>query len=332
MSRQRPYGSVLIFVVWGIALLSVMAASVGGRVESVLALTHRFEQAVQADYIARAGVRHAAALLGEDETPTVDGFNEIWSNNLLRLGNQPVGGGSFTVSRPPDVDDGSGRRVYGFIDEERKLNVNTAPPEALARLAQIVARVKPAEAAALGDAIADWRDTDQERRHYGAEDFDYLGEPGAYDCKDAPFETPSELLLVKGMTPAVFAALQPHLTVYGSGRLNLNTASGTMLAALGLSAKAVSAIEAYRSGEDGLSGTADDRLVAAVSSAMTEWGARIPEEDLNRLMHWEHQNLFTVAGEAFRIVVEGRTEAVESRVRIEVLVNRKGEVLAWQQM
>jgi general secretion pathway protein K len=67
-----------------------------------------------------------------------------------------------------------------------------------------------------------------------------------YECKNAPFETLNELLLVKGMTRAIFYGLtgeetrnigvvegiQQYLTIYGDGKVNINEASPGIILSL----------------------------------------------------------------------------------------------------
>jgi hypothetical protein len=53
----------------------------------------------------------------------------------------------------------------------------------------------------IADSIIDWRDTDEQVSATGAESEYYQSLQPPYQCKNGPFETVEELLLVKGMTP-----------------------------------------------------------------------------------------------------------------------------------
>ena len=79
------------------------------------------------------------------------------------------------------------------------------------------------------------RDEDDDERSYGAEDAYYRSRGFQYECKDEPFENVEELLLLRGMSPDLYRDVAPHVTVFGSGQLNLNTADDAALRALGLS-------------------------------------------------------------------------------------------------
>jgi hypothetical protein len=108
----------------------------------------------------------------------------------------------------------------------------------------------------------DWRDADFGFGHpsYGAEDeyYTHLSQP--YACKNAPFEVPDELLLVKGINREIFDKIKPFVTVFGAGPANINTASRETLAALGLDERTVSKILDYRFGEDKEERNSDDRV------------------------------------------------------------------------
>ena len=120
----------------------------------------------------------------------------------------------------------------------------------------------------------DWRDPDKLHRLNGAEDDYYLSLRVPYKAKNGNFETIDELLLVKGMTPEILygnvadperrAALEAqlpwerqlgpgellgvarHLSVFGTGQVNVNTASPEVLRALELRTPEIIAVLARR--------------------------------------------------------------------------------------
>lgn len=141
---------------------------------------------------------------------------------------------------------GGGTVSYSIEDERGRININTAGREVIDALLRL-SGVEANERDVITDSILDWRDDNHEFHLNGAED-DYYGSlPVPYGAKDGPAEFKEELLLVKGMTPAVFhgnerpgaeggaktsyAGLKKYITVHGDGRLNLNTASPEALEA-----------------------------------------------------------------------------------------------------
>ena len=55
------------------------------------------------------------------------------------------------------------------------------------------------------DSIIDWRDSNHDHLLNGAEEDYYRGLDPPYSCKDGPFDVVEELLLVRGVTPRLFA-------------------------------------------------------------------------------------------------------------------------------
>lgn len=96
------------------------------------------------------------------------------------------------------------------------------------RLLQALALDEPlsqSAATALANAVFDWVDPDDDQRFPGgAEDLFYYRQTPPGKAANQPFVSVSELLLVNGMTPAIYRALTPHVTVWGNGLLNINTA------------------------------------------------------------------------------------------------------------
>ena len=170
---------VLVAVLWTAVLLLIIVGSVVQISRLDMKVSVFSAQTVACKWVSRAGVETAAALLTEDSLIS-DALDDLWSDNDVDLVDMPLGSAAFTV------------RV---IDEAGKLNVNQATQSQLFAL--------PGMTEEIVDAILDWRDKDSELREAGAEIGYYrnLGYP--YDCRNAPFKTIRELLLVKGVTPSL---------------------------------------------------------------------------------------------------------------------------------
>ncbi len=200
--RARQCGLALVTVLWAIALLTVVAGafSTAMRTEAHLA-RNRLERA-QAYYAAESGIDAAAFALQGGTDPT-----NPW---------------------PTDGSVRELRTAQGIVritvrEETGRIDLNAAPPELLDGLLATEG-IEESARAALVDAILDWRDPDSLRRLHGAEDQDYELAGLPYRAKDAPFDNVEELLLVAGMTPALYRKLAPALTVY-SGRPGINPAA-----------------------------------------------------------------------------------------------------------
>ncbi len=86
----------------------------------------------------------------------------------------------------------------------------------------------------LTDTLADWIDSDDEPRMYGAEGVDfYRPLPRPYHPKNGGLESLEELLMIKGYTTKVFNTISPYVTVYNTeGLVNINTATESVVMAL----------------------------------------------------------------------------------------------------
>ena len=206
----RHRGVVLIGVLWVIALLSIVAAGMSVSMRHEIRLAGNLIAAAQARHAAEAGVQLAlVGLLGASEergAPTGDAVREF-----------SVGGAEVRV------------RV---TSESGKIDLNAAPEGLLDALLRGVGAA-PEMRSEIVAAIADWRDTDSSARAAGAEDEQYAVAGRPYGAKDGPFESVDELQLVRGITPPLYRAVQPALTVHSRrARVNPEAASRLVLLAM----------------------------------------------------------------------------------------------------
>jgi len=149
--------------------------------------------------------------------------------------------------------------------------LNTAS-EGLLRLMAGMIDADDRERAVIVDSILDWRDADDLHRLHGAEDAYYRSLPDPYRCKNAPFDSVDELVLVRGMrrellTPALRSVLvvvpgtanrggppgRPPATARQAptGQVNVNAAPPPLLEALpAMTPERVEALAAFRAARD----------------------------------------------------------------------------------
>ena len=210
-------GAALLLVLWLVALLTALVGT--------YALTARIEalqgrvgsRGAMAQEIARAGMEYALVRVADRNPET------HW---------QPNGRAYAWRFDGHDVQ-------VRIIDETGKVDLNQADVPLLSRLVQVLGE-PPDASDALAAAIVDWRDADDLGQPVGgAEDGDYAAAGRPYGAKDAPFETIAELEQVLGMTPDLYARLEPFLTLYsGRGQPDATYAQGPVLVAMGMDATA----------------------------------------------------------------------------------------------
>jgi general secretion pathway protein K len=230
-------GSALIGVLWLAALLALMATGLAARGRLAARRLGRAVEAVERRALLVSGL----ALARRDAVGPHDA-RPAW-NAPERFRDAPVPGGRVTVSHDAD-----GTTMYGLGDEAGRLNLNTAPDAAIRRFF--------ADAPAVASAVLDWRDADGVARTDGAEAGAYADE--GHGCRNGTFRAPEELLLVRGVDGAIYREAARDVTLWGDGRVNVNTARPRVLAAVGLPERLVEKIRRARLGPDGRWGTADD--------------------------------------------------------------------------
>ncbi len=135
---------------------------------------------------------------------------------------------------PRQVTVGSSRVILRVEDEASWINPSTASPALLEALLRVTG--SDAETARrIAAAISGWVGSAALPGQQDALVAEYRAAGLDYGPPSAPFETLGELGRVLGMTPAVLAAIRPHLTLYGPPEPNPATADPVVAAALALS-------------------------------------------------------------------------------------------------
>jgi len=305
-------GTILITTLWILAILSILAIGIGFRVSIEARLSKYSMDKVQAAYLAKAGIMKARELLSEYPSAGHDTIRECGitmpaDKDIKSIFTERMAGGGFEVSYEAE-----GKLYYGMMDEDRKININKADQTVLVSLLG-----KGNEEVAA--SIMNWRGSAR-MPGSGAWDDDYKSLSVPYKCKHANFSAIEELMLVKGMTPELFASIKDYVTVYGDDAklsININTAARKVMLACGLGENLVAGIMNIRNGEDGIAGTKDDGLVQDISPEATkDWD--ITSEERNAL------NNFTTNSNYFRIESKGILDRSRITSRI-VCVVKKGD-------
>ncbi len=260
--RQR--GSILVGVLWCVALLALVVVSVLRTSQLDLVLAKHHGDDVQAHYLALAGVEKAKALLAaelrQSKRAARSPSNEL-EDSPAQFQEVVLGRGRFSV-RHRDPDRPGWR--YGLMDESARLNLNVAPTNELIRI--------PGLTLDLAAAILDWRDGDNAVSTGGAEIDHYSSLQPPHAVSNGPFQTVRELLMVRGVTSAHLTgrtgarngdapnagdtgweelltvhSAAPETTLAGEERVNVQTADEKTIAGVrGFTQEIAKAIVAHR--------------------------------------------------------------------------------------
>jgi general secretion pathway protein K len=116
-------------------------------------------------------------------------------------------------------------------DEAGRINPSAASPALLEALLRTTGS-DPESARRLAAAIGGWVGSELAQRPQNALLAEYRAAGLDYGPPGEPLETLDELGRVLGMTPAVLAAIRPHLTLFGPPQPNPATADPVVAAAL----------------------------------------------------------------------------------------------------
>lgn len=222
---RRRRGIALIMVLWIIVVLGVTATYFSRGIREEAFIVKNFKDAEKAKLLAMAGVHHALAMLSVPDTDGMNVDHEYVEHYFSDIESVTFGDGSYHV------------RV---MDEESKVNINSASRDIIRSLL-IGLGLHSLRADSVSDAIIDWRDADDDPMLNGAETDFYSALENPYECKNSNYFTLEELRLVRGITNDLFygdssetlvGGLIDHITVFGKGKININTANKTVLQSL----------------------------------------------------------------------------------------------------
>lgn len=211
--RPRPHrnASVLVLALIVVALLTLGATAFFERMFAEHRAAQAFGRQLQARSFAESGVEYVKALVAQDPT-TIYQSGGTWDNpsrfqGVLVMDDELAPfRGRFTVIAPQLQYDGNYAGVrYGLENESSRLNLNTVllADNYEEDGAQLLLMALPGMTEPVADAILDWIDADDEPRVLGAEQDYYTSLDPPYQPRNGPLQTIEELLLVRGVTPAL---------------------------------------------------------------------------------------------------------------------------------
>jgi len=202
----------------------------------------------------------------------------------------------YEINRPKEVKLEGGKFVFSLIDEESKININKAPLDVLANLP------------GLDEEIA----------------------KKIKNFSPAPFYFKEELLIVEGINEEIFSKIKDLITVYGNGRVNINTAKAEVLKALGFDNDLVRIIEEFRKGADGEELTEDDGIFENVHSIIDNLRSFTPLYEKQEAIILERisQGLLGVSSENYLAQIE--TYFLGEKKKFEILLTTE-KIKKWQE-
>lgn len=331
-SVTNPKASTLLITLWVLLMLATFAVTLGASVRQKLSLAARLEGRDRARYISWANIKLALVKIRNSKEKR--DFLSVQDETLSVQDETLQHADSQGEQEEAKEKLASTENICVILDEERKININKADLPLLERFFKVCLGSSDMEAQELAAAIVDWRDTDSMLSIPlgSAEDAYYIGLNHPYKCKDADFDSLDELLLVKGITPEIFARIRDYLTVYTDGLVNVNTASREVLLALGIGDKLAGAIFNFRCGRDKKYGTPDDNYFTSASEIANLLAKFIA---LNAAEVQRIENVavryFTCETNYFMIKSMVRFNQRQNSYRVISVADSSGRILYWQE-
>ncbi|MBN1872382.1 MAG: general secretion pathway protein GspK [Candidatus Omnitrophica bacterium] len=330
-------GSILILTLWSLGLLVIFAIYLGVGVRQKLTMVYSLDERSKLRLIAESGIKKAILQIerAKKTDEDYDSFSDDWSHSLGIFKDIRTGDGSYSVYYT-FMNDKTGRAEsrYGAVDEESKLNINKADQKVLRQFCRVVLGSSETEAQELAASIVDWRDKDSELSIPlgSAEDMDYRALYYPYEAKDDKFEVLEELFLVKGIDKDIYKKMEQYVTIYGKGKVNINTAPAYVLMALGLNARLTDKIISYRYGQDNMIGTADDGVFTSTGAIIPKLSQSVSlsESEIAELSRVVEQHL-TVLSEHFNIRSKAALDGRRRTHEIVCIFERAGRILYWHE-
>ena len=215
-----------------VAMLTLGAAAFFERMFAEHQAERAHGRQLQANNLAESGVEYAKAVLMQDPTTTQQAGGLFSNPNLFQavlVNDDPLAAfrGRFTILSPDLTTDGYfGGTRYGLESESGRLNLNTIllADQSGQNGGRTLLMTLPGMTEQIADAILDWIDPDDNPREQGAERDYYAALPHPYAPRNGPLASIDELLLVRGVTPALLygADLNRNYAIDGNEQ-NLTT-------------------------------------------------------------------------------------------------------------
>jgi general secretion pathway protein K len=263
-------GAALIVALWVLIILSLIVGSFAFEVKLESMLVSYKRKKFHAEMLARSGFEYGRAILDqrgkakeleiEDLDEDRDGFMQAAlyaKRGLSTTSTINMTNGSFSVT----IESAEAGRNVNLLSRQQWLEILE------------LANVPSTEWDTMIDCLADWIDEGDLHQLNGAESDDPFYQERGYPVKNAALDSVEELLLVKGWGPDILYGKEADeesdaiygiaelLTVWGDGKVNLNTATTNLLLSFAeYEDWELASVMEIRMGEDGEQGTLDDGI------------------------------------------------------------------------
>jgi len=187
-ARDPRRGTVVVVVLWSIAVAAIIVGAVQMLSYRQAALGRETLERVQARWAARAGLEHTISVM-EFHTQFPEPHDAFaMPDDMARVAVGETIGASYDIRHHV-----RGRDIYGPMDEHARLNINAANMAHLMLLDNMWLDI--------AEAIISWRNPDFDHEGLGVTRDYYLSMNPPYEPRQADYQNIAELELVAGVWP-----------------------------------------------------------------------------------------------------------------------------------
>lgn len=335
LTRQR--GFILIFALWVLGMLTVMAVSVAAAIRQKMVLIQKLDERSRMHYLLTGAAGQAVSYIRQQLSQSTSGYSARLKASLhdnpavfsqIAVNNDRAGI-TYTL-----YDGLNAMERSGVVDEERKININTANVIVLQKLFERVLSARSDESRRLAEAVLDWRQPgESELTGFYSQDY-YANLQYPFRKKDKSYDVLDELLLIKGMTKDIYESILPFITIYGDGRININTAPAQVLYAAGLEDSVIEKLLAVRRGGDGVEATLDDHVFVKTFDVAAEVNGviRLEPQEMRSIDALNLQNILTSTSAFFTVEVDASVGRSQRRKQARAVYSATGnKILYWRE-
>jgi len=251
---KKDSGFAVIVALVAVTVLTIMAGAFAYAMKVETRLAANTNDDEEFYWMARGGVERACWWLALEGSQPYSSLQQYWAGGT---GDGPETNGPAAILASESLNDfpiGEGTVSLKMEELESKININAVDSRMFNQV--LVAQgADPNAISSVPDCIVDWLDSDDNTSPAGAESDYYLGLTPSYYAKNAPMDTPEELLYIKGVTHDMYYGTPPEqrpdhelgfghrpnqeanynfglkdvFTTFSSGKVNLLTANATVM-------------------------------------------------------------------------------------------------------
>jgi len=282
--RSCNSGSILVAAIWILAFFIILTAGLYSIISGQIRLAARVQQIFYGKHLARSACVYAVAKRNEADLP-YDVLYELRKKQIIELGNSELS--------------------YILVDEESKININTASSGTLKSLFEETGKLSAISAQELADAVLSRR-------------------------AEQVFRLKEELLSLEGVKEESYEAYKDFITVYGKGEININTSPPEVLKALGMDEGLVLTITEFRLGSDGRPETEDDGYFESIGEIISKLRTfrMLSEEQASYLLSMTTNSYFNVKSSNFTLQMESKIFG-KAGMNYRVVVDSNNKIKEW---